>query len=267
MCGLDVQKRADRQRVKDFLVPHHPRAARFYLLPKINKPGNPGRAIVASNSALTENISSFADFYLRPSIIQLPSYVRDTTDFINKLRRLPRLPSCCLLVTLDISSLYTNISTRVMHHSLQGISKSSRDTGTSHGQSVPADPVSLIEELVCFQQYKLFTDSRHCHGNTYGAIIWKSVHGKARAKVLAYPRANYLECCVGIYSTDQMQGTCITWTRFERILHAFSAAGERVYRQQQMRLSLEANAFIASNEHVQCWEQTRLSLGTNAFIQ
>ena len=32
-----------------------------------------------------------------------------TTDFINKLRRLPLLPSGCLLLTLDVSSLYTNI--------------------------------------------------------------------------------------------------------------------------------------------------------------
>ena len=40
---------------------------------------------------------------------QLPSYIWDTTDFINKLRGLPRLPPGCLLVSLDVSSLYTNI--------------------------------------------------------------------------------------------------------------------------------------------------------------
>ena len=97
------------KREKDFPVPHLPWAARFYLLPKIHKPGNPERPIVASNVAPTENISHFADFYLRSSVIRPPSYIRDTTDFINKLRRLSRLPSGCLLVTLDISSLYTNI--------------------------------------------------------------------------------------------------------------------------------------------------------------
>ena len=59
------------KRVKDFLVPHHLWAARFYLLPKIHKPGNPGRPIEASNGAPTENFSLFTDFYLRPSIIQL----------------------------------------------------------------------------------------------------------------------------------------------------------------------------------------------------
>ena len=28
---------------KDFLIPHHPRVARFYLLPRTHKPSNPGR--------------------------------------------------------------------------------------------------------------------------------------------------------------------------------------------------------------------------------
>ena len=97
------------KKVKNFLVPHHPRAARFYLLPKIHKPGNPGRPIVASNGAPTENTSRFTDFFLLPSVTQLPSHIQDTTDFINKLPRLPRLPPSCLLVTLDVSSLYTNI--------------------------------------------------------------------------------------------------------------------------------------------------------------
>ena len=46
---------------RDFLIPQHPRVARFYLLPKIHKRGNPGRLIVSSNSAPTENISQFVD--------------------------------------------------------------------------------------------------------------------------------------------------------------------------------------------------------------
>ena len=46
------------------------------------------------NGALTESISRFTD----------------TTDFIKKLRRIPRLPPGCLLVTLDVSSLCTNIA-------------------------------------------------------------------------------------------------------------------------------------------------------------
>ena len=50
------------------------------------------------------------------------------------------------------------------------------------------------------------------------------------------------------YSTDQMQG--IRRTRFDRILNAFIASDERVYRWRQTRLSPATNAFIASGERV-----------------
>jgi hypothetical protein len=40
--------------------------ARFYLLPKVHKPGNPGRPIISSNNAPTEKISQFVDYHLRP---------------------------------------------------------------------------------------------------------------------------------------------------------------------------------------------------------
>ena len=94
---------------RDLLIPHHLRPARFYLLPKIHKPGNPGRPTVSSYSASTENISWFMDWFLQPFATSLLSYIQDTTDFLNRLSRLPLLPSGTLLVTLNVSSLYTNI--------------------------------------------------------------------------------------------------------------------------------------------------------------
>ena len=42
-------------------------------------------------------------------MVQISSYIWDITDFINRLQRLPKLPPGCLLVTFDVSSLYTNI--------------------------------------------------------------------------------------------------------------------------------------------------------------
>ena len=51
------------------------------------------------------------DEFLRPLAEALPSHIRDTTDFISRLRNLGKLPESCILVTLDVSSLYTNIDT------------------------------------------------------------------------------------------------------------------------------------------------------------
>ena len=90
---------------KEFLTPNHPKIARFYLLPKINKLGCSGRPIVSSSGAPTKNILRF----LKPCVSRISLYIRNTRDFLNKLHPLPRLPMGRVLVTLDSSSLYTNI--------------------------------------------------------------------------------------------------------------------------------------------------------------
>ena len=82
---------------------------RSYIIPKIHKTGNPGRPIVSSNSHPTERISQFVDYYINPLVSTLDSHIKDTTDFLNKLSNLGNLPNNAILVTLDVSSLYTNI--------------------------------------------------------------------------------------------------------------------------------------------------------------
>ena len=45
----------------------------------------------------------------KPLVCRLPSYIKDTTDFLNKLASLNSLPHNVLFVSLDVTSLYTNI--------------------------------------------------------------------------------------------------------------------------------------------------------------
>ena len=85
------------------------RAGRFYILPKIHKQGNPGRPIISSNGHPTERISEFVDYHLKPLVQTLPSYIKATTHFLLQLQNLGQLPENAILVTLDVSSLYTNI--------------------------------------------------------------------------------------------------------------------------------------------------------------
>ena len=151
------------KRVKDFLVPHHPRAAKFYLLPKIHN-----RETWETHRGIqwcpNRNISRFADFYLRPSVIQLPSYIWDTTDFINKLRRLPRLPSGCLLVTLDVSPLYTNIP----HE--EGITACEEFLNRREIQEPPTADLCQLIQLVLSKNSLVFNNRNYLqiHGTAMG---------------------------------------------------------------------------------------------------
>ena len=93
----------------NYLLVDQPKAGRFYLLPKIHKAGNPGRPIVSANGHPTEKISEFVDLHLQPHVQNLPSYLQDTTDFLRKQDALGPLPPDTLLVSMDVTLLYTNI--------------------------------------------------------------------------------------------------------------------------------------------------------------
>ena len=94
-----------------YLTHSNGRTAMFYMLPKIHKKlqNPPGRPIVSGNNCPTEKISQLVDFFLQPHVKQLPSYIKDTTHFLNKLDNLGRIPADAILVTLDVAGLYTNI--------------------------------------------------------------------------------------------------------------------------------------------------------------
>ena len=105
-CKLITEKNFDYLNIKD------PKAGRFYLLPKIHKKQVPGRPICSSIGHPTCNISKFVDAHIKDYVPKTKSYVRDTQHFISRLKTVGTLPQNALLVTLDVSSLYTNIPNR-----------------------------------------------------------------------------------------------------------------------------------------------------------
>ena len=85
-CIDDLVKNGEIQHdVAKLLKPAQSRAPIFYKLPKIHKINNPGRPVISSVNSHTENISAYVDEFLRPIAERLPSYIRDTTDFIQQI--------------------------------------------------------------------------------------------------------------------------------------------------------------------------------------
>ena len=83
--GLRLQGHLE-EKMANQLKTNNPKTPRMYLLPKIHKPGNPGRPVVSSIGCHTERISKFVDYHLQPLNQNLDSYVKDTTDFLKKNR-------------------------------------------------------------------------------------------------------------------------------------------------------------------------------------
>jgi hypothetical protein len=89
----------------------------FYLLPKVHKPRekwpNPmmpqGRPIVADCGSESYRVSQYIDYYLKPLSTMHQSYLKDTYDFIQKIRGY-RISDDWLIVTADVTALYTNMN-------------------------------------------------------------------------------------------------------------------------------------------------------------
>ena len=89
-------------------TPTSQRIPEFYTLTKIDKSKPVSRPIISGCDGPTERISAFVDKLIQPIAKIQKSYIKDTTDFINFIER-KKLPRNTLLVSMDVTSLYTNI--------------------------------------------------------------------------------------------------------------------------------------------------------------
>ena len=146
------------------VMPNEVRTSRFYILPKIHKPGCPGRPIVSSCGAPTEGISRLVDFHLRPLVGKIPSYIKDTTDFLLKLNTIANLPSDTMLATLDVTALYTNIP-----HA-EGIQACRAALNTREVLQPPTEDLIHLIELILTKNNFVFDDEHYLqvHGTAMG---------------------------------------------------------------------------------------------------
>ncbi len=80
------------------------------MLPKVHKnlENPPGRPIISGNDSITEPCSKYVDYYIKPFVAKLPSYIQDSTQVLNKIAQIKNIGSC-IMATMDVESLYSNI--------------------------------------------------------------------------------------------------------------------------------------------------------------
>ena len=97
--------------------PESKKPGKFYATFKVHKPHKenelpPLRPIVSASGSITENISLFVEHHIKDLANKHDSYLKDTPDFLRKVEDInnkEQLPENVILVTMDVSSLYTNI--------------------------------------------------------------------------------------------------------------------------------------------------------------
>ena len=92
-----------------YLTEFIPRCPIFYGLPKVHKKDIPLRPICSQINGPTCRINELVDKYLYIAEHSIPYLLQDTTAYLLLLEKYKRVLPGTILVTLDVSSLYTNI--------------------------------------------------------------------------------------------------------------------------------------------------------------
>ena len=157
-----------------FPVKNAAKLATIYFLPKIHKRlfNVPGRPVISNCGAATEKVSEFVDHHLKPIMQQSETYLRDSSDFLEKIRALGPLPEEAILVTADVVALYPSIP----HN--EGLTAVREALDRRTDKSISTDFLVEMAEFVLTNNYFGFRD-----------YMMKQIEGTAIGTKMAPPYA------------------------------------------------------------------------------
>ena len=174
------------QTTYQFLCPANPaRTQRLYFLPKLHKDPLAVRPIVSCCSGPTETVSAFLDYFLQPLAWAVPSYVANSTDFLRQLSN-QFIPPSSLLITLDVASLYTNISHEDARQVVRRVFADNAD--------IPyLPPVSIVEELLLFVlEHNIFEFNGQVFSQRHGVAMGTKLAPALATLYLAHIEEEFL---------------------------------------------------------------------------
>ena len=86
------KERLLKENVTDGLNVENPRTPKFYTSPKTSKLDNLGRSVMTLVNSLTSKISEYADYHLQPLMKTISLHVKDTNNFLNKMKDINEVP-------------------------------------------------------------------------------------------------------------------------------------------------------------------------------
>ena len=123
------------------LNPSTQKIPKFYISPKTHKENNPGRPVINSINCHTSEISRFVDHHLQPQVREIPSYIKDASDFINKIDNCA-IPRNSFTLTMDAKSIYTSIPNN------EGIASVKKKYGHYPNKTIPTKIIRTFLALI-----------------------------------------------------------------------------------------------------------------------
>lgn len=155
------------QDVADWVTDTTPKPGVAFGNIKTHKVGNPLRLITSCCGTAIERLSAFTESFLKPLSNKLPSFLKDTTDLINKINELNikgPLPQGTLLVSWDVVGMFPNIDNNL------GLS-AVREALDSRPVQIPSSNCILEAVKICLESNNSEFNGGHyiqCHGTAMG---------------------------------------------------------------------------------------------------
>ena len=126
-----------------YLILSKSRLGRFNLLPQIHKRLEkvPVRPVISNCGKATERVSEFWDFLIQPLLEYVPSIVRDSTHFLQRLESLGHIPPTAIMCTMDVVGLYPHIPHKERLEALEKIMRKS-------GEKIMRKSISILDVWV-----------------------------------------------------------------------------------------------------------------------
>lgn len=161
----------------------------FYALPKIHKTPWKTRPVVSTISSVLSIASKWLDYQLQQLIPHIRSYIRDSTEVLQRIKKVGDLPPNSKLFTADAVSMYTNIDS---DHAIKSID--SWLTELAYKRALPEKfPKTLVVDLLrLVMQNNVFE---------FGSSKWLQLTGTAMGTPVA---CAYATIAFGIHENRQI---------------------------------------------------------------
>ena len=217
-----------------YLVPTLPRAGSIQGNPKLHKEGAPLRVIISGRGHATEGIAELAEKELGPHVENQPSFVRDTTDFINKVKDI-KLPISDdfepILFCMDVSKLYPSVPRE------EGLRACKKALDTRRKPDIPTGEVLEMIKIVLDNNNFCAGGSKHyiqINGTAIGSKLGRNYActylGEWESELL---RSSYLKPFLYLRYIDDIFGI---WVHGEESLKNFHQLANNVNKHIKLDL-------------------------------
>ena len=125
---------------------------KLYFLPKIHKrlSAVPGRPVISSCDTPTEKVAEYLDYILKPIMQESWSYIKDSGDFLKKIKNIGKIPEGAVLVTADVIGRYPSTSRKAGLEALRKI------LNEKDSPKIPTEDIVRMAEFVLKNNFSEF---------------------------------------------------------------------------------------------------------------